>query len=107
MQREALGEFEHQVLLSILRCGGESYSVRIVVELEACTKRDVAPAAVYIALRRLENKGYLSSRMSKAKPGERARRYFKLRAVALARLRDSRDSFQRLWDGLEPLLEQK
>ena len=30
MGRIALGEFEHQVLLTILRLGGESYSVPIV-----------------------------------------------------------------------------
>ena len=105
--RDALGEFEHQVLLAILRLGGESYSVAIVLELEECTGRDVAPAAVYIALRRLEAKGLLSSRMTSARQKERSRRYFKLRPAALARLRDSRESFRKLWAGVEPLLERK
>ena len=35
MTRRALGEFEHQVLLCILRNGSESYSVEIVLELES------------------------------------------------------------------------
>jgi DNA-binding PadR family transcriptional regulator len=105
--RDTLGEFEHQVLLAILRLGGESYSVAIVLELEECTGRDVAPAAVYIALRRLEAKGLLSSRMTSGRSQERSRRYFKLRASALERLRESRESFHRLWDGIEPLLERK
>ncbi|TDI38600.1 MAG: PadR family transcriptional regulator [Acidobacteria bacterium] len=108
MQREALGEFEHQVLLAILRLGKHSYSVPIVLEIEECTGKEVAPAAVYIALRRLEKKGLLSSRLtpgSKGNKKERARRYFKLRAAALERLRDSRESFQRLWDGIELTLE--
>jgi hypothetical protein len=42
---------------------------------------------------------------SKGNKKERARRYFKLRAPALERLRDSRESFQRLWDGIEFALE--
>jgi DNA-binding PadR family transcriptional regulator len=108
VQREALGEFEHQVLLAILRLGRQSYSVPIVLEIEECTGKEVAPAAVYIALRRLEKKGLLSSRLTSGGKGnkkERARRYFKLRGPALARLRDSRESFKRLWDGIEPALE--
>ena len=108
MQREALGEFEHQVLLAILRLGRQSYSVPIVLEIEECTGKEVAPSAVYIALTRLEKKGLLSSRLTSGGKGnkkERARRYFKLRGPALARLRDSRESFKRLWDGIEPALE--
>ena len=37
MGREGLGEFEHRVLLAILRLGSESYSVPIVLELEQRT----------------------------------------------------------------------
>lgn len=107
MGREAFGEFEHQVLLAILRLGGESYSVAIVLELEKCTGKDVAPAAVYIALQRLEKRGLLSSRLTKGSKKERARRYFKLRAEGLSRLRESRESFRRLWAGLGPLLEKQ
>ena len=61
MSRDSLGEFEHMVLLAILRHGGEAYSVPIVLELEQRTGRSVAPAAVYIALRRLEKRGLLRS----------------------------------------------
>ena len=107
MQREALGEFEHQVLLAVVRLGGQAYSVPIVLELESCTGRDVAPAAVYIALRRLEKKGLLSSRLTEGSKKERARRYFKLRAAGRERLRESRESFHRLWEGIEPALEKK
>ena len=59
MSRSTLGEFEHQVLLAILRHGSESYSVEIVLELERRTGREVATAAVYVALRRLKEKGLL------------------------------------------------
>ncbi len=35
MGERVLGEFEHQVLLAILREGSESYSVEVVLELRS------------------------------------------------------------------------
>jgi DNA-binding PadR family transcriptional regulator len=109
MGKGSLGEFEHQVLLAILRLGSESYSVPIVLELEQCAERQVAPAAVYIALRRLEKRGLVSSRMDTAAPDEggRLRRYFKLEPEALERLRESRRVYDRLWHGVGPALERR
>jgi DNA-binding PadR family transcriptional regulator len=108
MSKATLGEFEHQVLIAILRLGSESYSVPIVLELEERTERQVAPAAVYIALRRLENKGLVSSRLDTATPDEggRPRRYFKLEPEAVERLKASRRVLERLWEGVGPVLEQ-
>ena len=105
--REAIGELEHEVLLSLLRLGSESYSVPIVLEIERCTGTEAAPAAVYIALRRLEKRGFLTSRMAEATATSRERRYFKLRPMALERLRASRRNLKRFWDGVEPLLDEK
>jgi DNA-binding PadR family transcriptional regulator len=108
MSKATLGEFEHQVLIAILRLGSESYSVPIVLELEERTERRVAPAAVYIALRRLEHKALVSSRLDTATPDEggRPRRYFKLEPEAMERLRASRRVLERLWEGIGPVLEQ-
>lgn len=80
MPRDNLGEFEHMVLLAILRLGEESYSVPVVLELEERTGREVAQAAVFIALKRLEKKGLLLSRLDDhaVKKTGRVRRYFKL-----------------------------
>lgn len=107
MGRNTLGEFEHQVLLAILRLGREAYSVSIVGELEARTGREVATAAVYIALRRLEKKGMLTSRtVPPEESGEsHTRRYFTLTEAALEPLKESRRSYLELWDGLEPVLD--
>ncbi|KPK59253.1 MAG: hypothetical protein AMS21_10070, partial [Gemmatimonas sp. SG8_38_2] len=92
MPRETLGEFEHQVMLAILQLGGEAYSVSIVEELEERTGREVAQAAVFIVLRRLEEKRLLTSRLDEtaAEDTGRVRRYFRLTPNALRRLRDSR-----------------
>lgn len=107
MAKQALGEFEHQVLLAILRLGGESYSVPLVVELEEKTGREVAQAAVFIALSRLEKKALLTSRIEAANAAKsaRPRRYFKPTPEALRRLRETRQTFVRLWEGLEVVLD--
>lgn len=107
MSRSGLGEFEHQVLLAILRLGRESYSVPIVAELEARTTRDVATSAVYIALRRLEKKGLLTSRREEPEESGEPypRRWFALTEAALEPLRDARRAYLSLWDGLEPALD--
>lgn len=107
MAKETLGEFEHQVLLAILRLGGEAYSVPLVVELEERTGREVAQAAVFIALRRLEKKGLLTSRLDDpADTTGRVRRYFKPTPEALRRLKETRHTLVRLWEGLEVVLDE-
>lgn len=103
MAKETLGELEHQVLLAILRLGGEAYSVPVVLELEQRTGREVAQAAVFIILSRLEKKGLLTSRFDEqpGRDGWRVRRYFKLTAEALRRLKETRRALVRLWEGLD------
>ena len=59
--RDTLGEFEQMVLLAILHLGEDVYGVPIVDEIARRTGREVAPAAVYVTLRRLEEKGMLAS----------------------------------------------
>jgi PadR family transcriptional regulator len=104
--KEALGEFEHQVLLAALRLGNEAYSAEIVIELEQRIERQVAPAAVYIALRRLEENGFVESmkRVSDGRGGSRERRWFVVTPDGLRILRRARERFIRLWEGLEPTL---
>lgn len=106
MSPASLGQFEHQVLLGILRNGAESYSVEVVQELEGQTGRDVATSAVFVALKRLRAKGLLQDRL--VEPGEdggHARRYFRLTDKALEALRESRQNYLSLWDGVESILD--
>jgi PadR family transcriptional regulator PadR len=103
MKRRGLGDFEQQVLLTILRLGGEAYSVPMVMEMEERAGREVSQAAVYIALRRLEEKGMVSSRMEPADEtgSGRERRWFKVEPVGLESLRDARRTMDRFWEGLD------
>ena len=106
MGRDGLGEFEHQLLLAILQQGGESYSVPIVIELEERAGREVTQAAVFIVLRRLEEKGLLRSRMEDDEGSGRTRRYFRITALGMRRLREARQALLRMWDGLETSLDE-
>ncbi|HYN06320.1 MAG TPA: PadR family transcriptional regulator [Vicinamibacterales bacterium] len=104
MTREALGEFEQLVLLAIVHLGDDVYGVPIVDEIERRTGRTVAPAAVYVTLRRLEQKGLLSSWMSDPTPerGGKARRCVKVTRAGLEMLRESRQALDQMWKGLDP-----
>ncbi|MEE8346441.1 MAG: helix-turn-helix transcriptional regulator [Dehalococcoidia bacterium] len=106
MGRDTLGEFEHQLLLAILQLGGEAYSVPLVHELEERAGREVAQAAVFIVLSRLEKKGLLTSRLDDhaVEQTGRVRRYFKPTPEALRRLKESRRALVRLWEGLDATL---
>lgn len=107
MPRDNLGEFEHMVLLAILRLGEESYSVPVVLELEARTGREVAQSAVFVALKRLEKKGLLRSRLDDhaVKETGRVRRYFKLTPAGEEKLRDTRAALVSLWEGVGTQLD--
>ena len=100
-----LGGFEHKVLLAMMRLGGSAYSVPIVRELEERTGKPVAPAAVYVTLRRLEKRGLLESRMSPPAEGEggRERRVFGVTDDGVELLRIARRDLARLWDGVDAL----
>ena len=65
----------------------------------------MAPAAVYVTLRRLEKRGLLTSSMVPAEDGQggRPRRVFEVTDAAVALLRASRRDLECLWEGLEAL----
>ncbi len=104
MTHQGLGEFEQMVLLAIVHLREDAYAIPIAAEIERRTGRSVARAAVYIALRRLEEKGFVSSWMSDPTPerGGKGRRYVKLEAEGARALRDARYAAERMWQGLNP-----
>ena len=108
MARIDLGDMEHLVLLAILRLGQETYGIPILDEVRARSGRDVSRATVYVALKRLEQKGLVSSRLADSTPerGGRAKRYFRLKPGGLKALRESRAMFLDLWRDYEAVLDQ-
>src|SRR5687768_3031456 len=104
--REALGESEQLVLLAAVHLGNDVYGVPIADEIERRTGRAVSPAAVYVTLRRLEQKGLLSSSMSAPthERGGKARRCVKVTPAGLESLRTSRQVLDSMWKGLDARL---
>jgi DNA-binding PadR family transcriptional regulator len=103
MAHENLGEFEQMVLLAIAHLREDCYGIPIVDEIERRTGRSVARAAVYVTLRRLEDKGFISSWMGDPTPerGGKGRRYVKLAAKGATALREARRAADRMWQGLD------
>ena len=107
MTRTALGELEHQALIATLRLKGEAYSVSVVQEILDRTGREVAQSAVFIAMRRLEEKGLLQSRVDdQTEEKGRVRRYFDLTPEGMERLREMHAALMSLWDGFHADLEE-
>ena len=108
MPRETLGDFEVLVLLAAMRLGEEAYGLSIAEEISKTARRTTARASVYVALRRLEKKGLITTR--REEPGEatagKPRRFVTVRPEAVALVGESRRALQRMWSGLEDVLEQ-
>ena len=103
MGRATLGQFEQIVLLAIVRLGDAAYTVSIVDEINERTGRSPSHAAVHIALKRMEQKGLVTSSFGvpTAERGGRSKRYYKHTPSALDQLKDQRDSLLNMWDGVE------
>ena len=102
--RDLLGELEHQVMLALLQLGEEAYTAPVVLELRERTGHEVTTASVYVVLRRLEEKGLVASELGDPGPGGgRDRRYFRVTEEGLTRLRDAREAYTALWEGLAVL----
>ena len=102
-----LGEFELLVLLAILRLDQDAYGVTIRDALEAETSREVALGAIYKTLGRLEDKGYLSSRLGDPTPqrGGRRKKLYRLEPLGSRAVKQSCADLRRLTRGLGRALE--
>lgn len=98
-----LGEFEQVVLLAILRLKEHAYGVSIRVEISECTGRDTASGALYTTLDRLEEKGFVISRIGEptSERGGRAKRFYNVTASGAAAIARAQRAYRSLLDGLE------
>jgi PadR family transcriptional regulator PadR len=104
-KREFLGGFELLVLLALIRLGDEAYGVPISEAIEESSGKEVAMGSVYITLERLEQKGFVSSRLGEptAERGGRAKTYFRITAKGLREVRQARRTLMNLWQGVPQL----
>lgn len=108
MAATPLGEFEHLLLLAILRLGTDAYGVTIARELEAHAKRRVSRGALYTTLDRLEAKGLVRWKIDAGtrERGGLPRRCYIVSARGIAALRESHQTLHRMWQGLDDVLKE-
>ncbi|MDQ2669472.1 MAG: PadR family transcriptional regulator [Gemmatimonadota bacterium] len=94
-----LGSFEEQVLLAVVRTGGDAYGMRVRHEIERITERDVTIGAVYATLDRMESKGLVLSR--RADVDGMSRRLFAISPRGARALAETRLLRDRLWEGVD------
>ena len=100
--RDNLGEFEHIILLALLRLDDRAYGVTVRQEIEFCTKREVSIGAVYATLDRLETKGYVKSRLGEPTPerGGRSKRFFQVTAKGVTAVSRTHRALRSMTEGL-------
>lgn len=78
MKKTKLGEFEELVLLTVIVLQEEAYGVQIKKELEERLQESLSVGSIQSALKRMEEKGFLTSAFGEATPqrgGKRKRIY--------------------------------
>lgn len=97
-----LGEFEHILLLALLKLDKQAYGTKIRQLLQQTIDRDVTIGALYATLERLEKKKLIKSSLGESTPerGGRAKRYFKVSAKGKQALSRSRSAIDRMWQGV-------
>ena len=103
--RENIGEFEELVLLVTGVLYDEAYGVAIQREIQEQTGRKINISAVHSALHRLEEKGFLESRMGGAtsERGGRRKRYFRVTMAGQKAVSDVREMRNQLWNQIPPV----
>lgn len=103
MKGDRLGEFEEFTLLAVCAMKGGTYGVPVQQFVEKATGRNVSMGAVYAALDRLEDKGYVRSMMSapvQVRGGKR-KRLFEPTPAGVAIVKTLRRVRERIWREIE------
>ena len=100
MKGTYLGEFEELVLLTVGALYDEAYGVAVMDEIKEETGRSVNISAIHSALRRLEEKGFVKSRMGGAtnERGGRRKRYFVLTSFGKKALDEAQSLRMKLYN---------
>jgi PadR family transcriptional regulator, regulatory protein PadR len=101
--RDYLGEFEHVIVLALLRLEDRAYGVTVRQEIEFRIKREASIGAVYATLDRLETKGYVKSHRGDPTPerGGRSKRFFRVTAKGLAAVNRTQCALHSMTEGLD------
>ncbi len=103
--RDYLGEFEHLIVLAVLRLAHQAYGVTVRQEIENRTRREASIGAVYATLDRLEAKGYVKSHLGDPTPerGGRSKRFFEVTAKGLSAVNHTQRALESMSKGLDAI----
>lgn len=110
MKSTQLGEFEEIVLLTVGILHGNAYGVTIKQEIESRLQREVSVGALQVTLRRMEQKGFLSSEQGAGSParGGRPKLFFSITLFGKKAIEHARTTRNALWEALpQTILELK
>lgn len=99
MKKTKLGEFEELVLLTVASLQSEAYGVEIKRELESRLKERLSVGSIQSALKRMEEKGFLTSQFGEAtqKRGGKRKRIYTTTSYAHGVLKEIKHIREGLW----------
>jgi PadR family transcriptional regulator, regulatory protein PadR len=100
---DLMGTFELSVLLAILRLGDCAYGRAVLHQVQELLSKSVAAGAVYTTLDRLEQRGFVDSKLAAgtAIRGGRARRYYAPTAQGVRALVEAKQTLTKMWQGVK------
>ncbi len=105
MKKTKLGEFEELVLLTVAALQAEAYGVEIKRELEKRLKEKLSVGSIQSALKRMEQKGFLTSAFGEStdKRGGKRKRIYTATFQAHRVLAEMKDIRSGLWNAIPTL----
>lgn len=99
MKKTKLGEFEELVLLTVVVLQEDAYGVEIKRELEERLNEKLSVGSIQSALKRMEQKGFLTSEFGEAtkKRGGKRKRIYTATSYAHKVLQEMKDIRSKLW----------
>ncbi|KYG82530.1 PadR family transcriptional regulator [Roseivirga echinicomitans] len=102
MKKTKLGEFEELVLMTVVVLQAEAYGVEIKRELEDRLNEKLSVGSIQSALKRMEEKGFLTSEFGEAtqKRGGKRKRIYSATPYAHRILEEMKDIRTQLWSAM-------
>lgn len=105
MKKTRLGEFQELILMTVIVLGENAYGNEIQRELEERLKERLSVGAIQTALKRMEEKGFLTSKWGEAtqRRGGKKKRIYDGTPYAHQILKEMKDIRTQLWEEMPSL----
>ena len=105
MKKTRLGEFQELILMTVIVLQDEAYGNEIQRDLEERLDERLSVGAIQTALKRMEEKGFLTSEWGEAsnRRGGKRKRIYAATPYAYQVLREMKDIRSKLWEAMPQL----